>query len=179
MAMDMGDNFLNPPDQGGPVNGTEPEEKPDADQDREPEESGEPEKAPRLPQAADGTRRSTKRVSYAQLAREQKIRRAASRASAQRDQHRLPLDLPPRKKRSKATEETREELLDRLLDPELTLAETAKLLEVCPATVRRYADKGVLPHHRTPGNQRRFKLRDVLDYLERQDRSVQEDVGDE
>jgi excisionase family DNA binding protein len=74
--------------------------------------------------------------------------------------------------------ESREELLERLLDPELTLTETAKILEVCPATVRRYADKGALPHHRTPGNQRRFKLRDVLGFLERKDRSGIEDIGD-
>lgn len=159
------------------------------DRDREPrsgesqghgegkQEDEEEERAPRLPQAADASRRSPKRLSYAQLAREQRIRRAASRATAQRQQRTLPLDLPPRKKQSRVEQETREELLDRLLDPELTLAETAKLLEVCPATVRRYADKGILPHHRTPGNQRRFKLRHVLEYLERQDRSVLDDEG--
>lgn len=101
------------------------------------------------------------------------VREAVAVARADRDQHKLPLDdLPPRKKGSPARDETRGELLDRLLDPELTLAEAAKVLEVCPATVRRYADKGVLSHHRTPGNQRRFKLRDVLDFLARKDLSV-------
>lgn len=138
----------------------------------------EEEKSPRVPQTADASRRASKRLSYAQLAREQRIRQAASRATTRREQRPLPLDLPPRRKQSRVQQETREELLDRLLDPELTLAETAKLLEVCPATVRRYADKGVLPHHRTPGNQRRFKLRHVLEYLEKQDRGALEDSGD-
>lgn len=62
--------------------------------------------------------------------------------------------------------ETREELLERLLDPELTLEETARLLNCCPTTVRRYTNKGILKHIRTGGNQRRFKLSDVLEFLE-------------
>lgn len=143
---------------------------------------GEREEPPTVPTAADGGRAErprTKRVSYARLARQQRIRHAVARAATQRDQISLPLDLPNRKKPSRREDETREALLDRLLDPELTLAETAKILEVCPATVRRYADRGLLPHHRTPGNQRRFKLREVLEFLARADRSVVESVGDE
>jgi excisionase family DNA binding protein len=61
--------------------------------------------------------------------------------------------------------ESRDELLSRLLDPVLTLEETAIVLNVCPATVRRYTNKGVLPHFRTQGNQRRFRLSQVLSFL--------------
>ncbi len=70
--------------------------------------------------------------------------------------------LPPRKGRGPRRPETREELLSRLLDPTLTLEETARLLEVCPTTVRRYTNKGILPCERSAGNQRRFKLSHVL-----------------
>lgn len=69
---------------------------------------------------------------------------------------------PPRRGRGPRKEETREELLSRLLDPTLTLEETARILEVCPTTVRRYTNKGILPHQRSAGNQRRFKLSTVL-----------------
>jgi len=37
---------------------------------------------------------------------------------------------------------------------------------VCPTTVRRYTNRGVLKHYRTPGNQRRFKLSEVLVFME-------------
>jgi excisionase family DNA binding protein len=68
-----------------------------------------------------------------------------------------------------ARKETREELLARLLDPELTLEEAAQVLNVCPTTVRRYTNRGVLPHYRTIGNQRRFRLSQVLAFLETQE----------
>jgi len=66
--------------------------------------------------------------------------------------------------------ETREELLNRLLDPVLTLEETARMLEVCPTTVRRYTNRGILPHERSKGNQRRFRLSSVLAFMESQSR---------
>ncbi|MGC4042538.1 MAG: helix-turn-helix domain-containing protein [Armatimonas sp.] len=70
-------------------------------------------------------------------------------------------------------EETRPQLLSRLLDPALTLEETARLLDVCPATVRRYTNRGQLPHTRTIGQQRRFRLSEVLAFLEmRADRAA-------
>lgn len=72
-------------------------------------------------------------------------------------------------------EETREQLIRRLLDPTLTLEETARLLDVCPATVRRYTNRGQLPHHRTIGQQRRFRLSDVLTFLERRAARASED----
>lgn len=68
---------------------------------------------------------------------------------------------------SRTFEETRDQLIGRLLDPILTLEETAKLLDVCPATVRRYANRGHLAHHRTLGQQRRFKLSDVMAFLDK------------
>ncbi len=67
-----------------------------------------------------------------------------------------------------AFKETREELIRRLLDPELSLEEVSRILNVCPTTVRRYTNRGLLGHHRTAGNQRRFRLSDVLAFLESQ-----------
>jgi excisionase family DNA binding protein len=69
---------------------------------------------------------------------------------------------------SRGFRETRQALIERLLNPTLTLEETARVLGVCPATVRRYTNRGVLPHHRTVGQQRRFRLSDVLTFLEQQ-----------
>lgn len=60
----------------------------------------------------------------------------------------------------------RRQLIERLLNPLLSLEDTARLLGVCTATVRRYANKGTLAHHRTIGQQRRFLLSDVLALLE-------------
>jgi excisionase family DNA binding protein len=73
-----------------------------------------------------------------------------------------------RQKPEKGFKESREELLQRLLDPALSLEDTARVLNVCPATVRRYTNKGILAHFRTPGNQRRFRLSDVLAFMESQ-----------
>jgi excisionase family DNA binding protein len=62
--------------------------------------------------------------------------------------------------------ETRQDLIRRLLDPELSLEETSRLLGVCPATVRRYTNRGWLAHHRTEGGQRRFRLSQVVQFVE-------------
>lgn len=62
--------------------------------------------------------------------------------------------------------ESRQELVERLLNPSLTLEDTARLLGVCPTTVRRYTERGLLNHYRTPGNQRRFRLSDVIAFVE-------------
>jgi excisionase family DNA binding protein len=67
--------------------------------------------------------------------------------------------------------ESREDLIRRLVDPELSLEETARLLGVCPATVRRYTNRGWLRHHRTKGNQRRFRLSGLVDFVERYGRN--------
>ncbi len=108
------------------------------------------------------------------------VARRADEAQAKRlqalisRQQRLPLDVgqtrqqPQTSKRAPGIKETREELIERMLDPTLTLRETATLIGVCPTTVRRYTKRGVLKCFRTPGNQRRFRLSDVLDFIERQ-----------
>ncbi len=89
-------------------------------------------------------------------------------------QQRLPLDVKQTKQQVQESEGsagakgTREELIERLLDPTLTIAETATLLGVCRTTVRRYTNRGVLKCFRTPGNQRRFRLSDVLDFIDRE-----------
>lgn len=70
--------------------------------------------------------------------------------------------------------ESREELIRRLLDPELTLEETSRLLGVCPATVRRYTNRGWLSHHRTKGGQRRFRLSGVVRFVEEHGRLPEE-----
>ncbi|MFP3903447.1 MAG: helix-turn-helix domain-containing protein [Armatimonadota bacterium] len=88
-------------------------------------------------------------------------------------QQRLPLDVEEAddadSERTTRAGETREELVQRLLDPVLTLQETAMLLDVCPTTVRRYTNRGVLNCFRTPGNQRRFRLSDVIAFMEQRD----------
>jgi excisionase family DNA binding protein len=89
-------------------------------------------------------------------------------------QQRLPLEVeeaePPA--RGSAASESREELIERLLDPVLSIEETSTLLGVCATSVRRYTNRGVLKCFRTPGNQRRFRLSDVLDFMEKQQSST-------
>ncbi len=70
--------------------------------------------------------------------------------------------------------ETRQQLIRRLLDPELTLEEVSRLLGVCPATVRRYTNRGWLGHHRTQGGQRRFRLSGVVKFVEEHGRHPEE-----
>lgn len=68
---------------------------------------------------------------------------------------------PAVKKRVRLKPESREQLLERLRNPQLSLHEASILLRVSRATVRRYADAGRLQCLRTPGGQRRFYLRDI------------------
>lgn len=70
--------------------------------------------------------------------------------------------------------ETREDLIRRLLDPELTLEEVSRLLGVCPATVRRYTNRKWLHHHRTKGGQRRFRLSGVVKFVQEHGRHPEE-----
>lgn len=58
--------------------------------------------------------------------------------------------------------ETRSQMLERLTNPLITLHEAGVILNVCASTLRRYSDSGTLPHERTPGGQRRFRLKQVL-----------------
>ncbi len=83
----------------------------------------------------------------------------------------LPIDLgpvrSPRRTGRPPLTESRDEIIHRLLDPDLTLHEAAAILNLSKATLRRYTDQGKLPCRRTGGGQRRFKLSEVLALLER------------
>jgi excisionase family DNA binding protein len=70
--------------------------------------------------------------------------------------------------------ESRQDLIRRLLDPELTLEETSRLLGVCPATVRRYTNRGWMTHHRSKGGQRRFRLSDIVNFVNEHGRLPEE-----
>jgi excisionase family DNA binding protein len=48
----------------------------------------------------------------------------------------------------------------------LTTAQVADMFEVTPSAVVKWADKGLLPFHRTPGKHRRFRREDVERLLE-------------
>lgn len=103
---------------------------------------------------------------------------AASRADAVRrtlgagpDQRTLPMELGPRSRGRggrRPITESREEIIRRLLDPELSLHEAAAVLNLSKATVRRYTDHGKLPCLRTEGGQRRFRLSALLVFLDDQ-----------
>ncbi len=71
----------------------------------------------------------------------------------------------------------REELIEKLLDPVISLEEAATLIGVCKTTVRRYTNKGDLKCIRTPGQQRRFKLSHVLAFVKKreEDQKVRKD----
>jgi len=90
-------------------------------------------------------------------------------------QQRLPLEIEeaerPARRGNLPARESREGLIERLLDPVLSIEETSTLLGVCPTSVRRYTNRGVLKCFRTPGNQRRFHLSEVLDFMEKQQSS--------
>ena len=59
-------------------------------------------------------------------------------------------------------------LLDRELDRMLTVTEAAELLGVSCASIRRYANEGKSKVYRVgSGRHRRFRKRDVLEYLEK------------
>ncbi len=96
-------------------------------------------------------------------------------AQLQARQRQLPMDVEDSEETedgdgSRGATETREDLVRRLLDPTLTLREASLLLDVCSTTVRRYTNRGLLNCYRTPGNQRRFRLSDILEFMERRDR---------
>ncbi len=91
--------------------------------------------------------------------------------SAVVQQSALPMELGPLERRRggrRPITETREEIIRRLLDPELTLHEAAAVLDISKATVRRYTDQGKLVCLRTTGGQRRFRLSALLIFLDLQ-----------
>ncbi|HLW46203.1 MAG TPA: helix-turn-helix domain-containing protein [bacterium] len=87
------------------------------------------------------------------------------------NQRALPMELGPRARGRggrRPITESREEIIRRLLDPELSLHEAAAVLNLSKATVRRYTDHGKLPCLRTGGGQRRFRLSALLVFLDDQ-----------
>lgn len=68
---------------------------------------------------------------------------------------------------SSYTENLKNELLDRELNRMLTITEAAELLGVSCSSLRRYANENKIRAYRVgPGGHRRFRKRDVLEYLE-------------
>ncbi len=173
-----------------PVSAEEEAAEPEGSEVAEPDESvaevaeepePEPEPAPE-PQAEASETESTvsDRAEVLASLREQ-LERAGQNMSErleqlQARQRQLPIDIHEAQGQEedsggrKRASETRQELVQRLLDPTLTLREASLLLEVCPTTVRRYTNRGLLNCFRTPGNQRRFHLSDILDFMERRER---------
>ncbi len=70
-----------------------------------------------------------------------------------------------RQRLTKKSKLDREDLIEKLLDPVISLEEAATLIGVCKTTVRRYTNKGELECLRTPGQQRRFRLSHVLAFV--------------
>ena len=102
------------------------------------------------------------------------------RLQAGTDQGALPLELGPRARGRggrRPITESREEIIRRLLDPELTLYEAAAVLNLSRATVRRCTDQGKVPCLRTDGGQRRFRLSALLTFLDEQTQSRGEAGG--
>jgi len=66
------------------------------------------------------------------------------------------------------TEELKNVLLERELNRMLTIGEAAELLGVSCTSLRRYANEGRIKVYRVgTGRHRRFRKRDVLEYLEK------------
>jgi len=74
-----------------------------------------------------------------------------------------------RRSRGPSPKQKREDLIEELLDPVVSLEEAATILNVCKTTVRRYTNQGLLECIRTPGNQRRFKLSTILNFVDVKD----------
>lgn len=47
------------------------------------------------------------------------------------------------------------------------IGEAARMTSLSPDTLRRYADKGLIPVYRTPANHRRFKVADLRKIISR------------
>jgi len=171
----------------------EPEAAPAAEETDVAEAAGEPEEMDEStpeaeadeeeePQAASADAESTRSDREAVLSSlQEELDRAGNSmkerlSQLQARQKQLPIDIEEAEDededdgRSRKATETRQELVQRLLDPTLTLREAALLIDVCPTTVRRYTNRGLLNCFRTPGNQRRFHLSDILEFLERRER---------
>lgn len=121
--------------------------------------------------------RPVPRVALEAEARADAVRRTLG---AGPDQHALPMELGPRARGRggrRPITESREEIIRRLLDPELSLHEAAAVLNLSKATVRRYTDQGKLICLRTGGGQRRFRLSALLGFLDIQSQARGETAG--
>ena len=122
-------------------------------------------------------RRQPSRAALDAEAHAEAVRR---RLGAGLDQGALPMELGPRSRGRggrRPITESREEIIRRLLDPELTLHEAAAVLNLSKATIRRYTDQGKVPCLRTEGGQRRFRLSVLLAFLDEQARARGEADG--
>ncbi|MGE5532029.1 MAG: MerR family transcriptional regulator [Bacteroidota bacterium] len=144
-------------------------------EDLAPEQAAELEQATSAPEASAGAELQELKSAPGQPRKELMERLATNQVVVEKIQNysarqqMLPLDVetaPAPAKTGKAVE-SREQLVQRLLDPVLSLEEAAILLNVCPTTVRRYTNRGVLKCDRTPGNQRRFRLSEIMSFMER------------
>jgi len=69
---------------------------------------------------------------------------------------------------SNYTEDLKNVLLDKELNKMLTITEAAELLGVSCTSLRKYANEGKVKVYRVGGGKhRRFRKRDVLEYLEK------------
>jgi len=65
--------------------------------------------------------------------------------------------------------EAREAYKARLLDRVVWMAEAAELLGVCPATVRRYIERGRLECFAGPGGKRRFYMSELRRFIDKRE----------
>lgn len=61
------------------------------------------------------------------------------------------------------------------LEKLLSITAAAKLLGVHPLTLRSWAEKGYVPHYRTPGGHRRFKRHELLAFVAQMNQGSPED----
>ena len=65
-------------------------------------------------------------------------------------------------------EDLKERLLEKELDRMLTVAEASEILGVSKSTIRRFNTQGLIRSYRIgTGKHRRFRKKDLLDYLEK------------
>jgi len=157
-----------------------------------------PVQSPRSDAAADSAVRRRKRAPHARNVPSENVASGLSSADlwAQVPRHVQTLLALERREEEKEVaqssykrpfQEKRAELIARILDPVLSLEDTARLLNVCPTTVRRYTNKGILTHYRKEPErpsentteretrQRRFRLSDILTFLETQQSALDAD----
>lgn len=128
--------------------------------------------------ASDGA--AARQMSRGALEAEARADAVRRRLGSGPDQRALPMELGPQGRRRggrRPITESREEIIRRVLDPELSLHEAAAVLNLSKATVRRYTDQRKLACLRTEGGQRRFRLSALLGFLDEQSQARGETAG--